>query len=125
MMKRHPTPMRCQRTAIPAALAFLGGAFLLSQGCAPRPEKMTAGKFPEQLVYVRSEDDIVNGGAIFTPPKNSAKPVAIIWIHGWGTNFYEPIYIAIGRVLAERGYTCITGTRAWEINGSAAAVIGV
>ncbi|MGO8699669.1 MAG: alpha/beta hydrolase [Limisphaerales bacterium] len=70
---------------------------------------MTAGKFPEQIVYVRSHDDIVSGGAIFTPPTDSAKPVAIIWIHGWGVNFYEPTSVAIGRALAERGYTCITG----------------
>lgn len=70
---------------------------------------MTAGKFPEEIVYVRSQDDIVSGGAIFTPPRNAAKPVAIIWIHGWGVNFYEPTYVAIGLALAERGYTCITG----------------
>jgi pimeloyl-ACP methyl ester carboxylesterase len=70
---------------------------------------MTAGKFPEEIVYVRSQDNIVSGGTIFTPPKDSAKPVAIIWIHGWGANFYQPTYVAIGRALSERGYTCITG----------------
>jgi len=70
---------------------------------------MTAGKFPEEIVYVRSQDGIVSGGAIFTPPRNSAKLVAIIWIHGWGVNFYEPTYVAIGRALAEGGYTCISG----------------
>jgi len=46
----------------------------------PRPERMTAGKFPEEIVYVRSRDNIVSGGAIFTAPKDSAKPVAIILI---------------------------------------------
>jgi pimeloyl-ACP methyl ester carboxylesterase len=107
-MIRHPTLMRCQRIAIAAVLALFGTAFLLWQGCAPRPEKMTAGKFPEQLVYVRSEDDIVNGGAIFTPPTNSAKPIAVVWIHGWGVNFYQPTYVQIGRELADRGYACIT-----------------
>ncbi len=75
----------------------------------PRPERMNAGKFPEQLVYVRTQDDIVNGGVVFTPPKDSAKPAAVIWIHGWGVNFYQPTYVGIGRALAERGYTCITG----------------
>ena len=78
MMIRHPAAMRCQRTMIAAVISFGGTAFLLWQGCAPRPEKMTAGKFPEQLVYVRSADDIVNGGAIFTLPTNSAKPIAVI-----------------------------------------------
>jgi pimeloyl-ACP methyl ester carboxylesterase len=70
---------------------------------------MSAGKFPEQLVYVRTGDDVVQGGVIFTPPKDLAKPVAIILIHGWGVNFYEPTYVAIGRALAERGYTSIAG----------------
>ena len=68
---------------------------------------MSAGKFPEQIVYVRSQDDIVSGGAVFTAPKDSAKPLAIILIHGWGVNFYEPTYVAVGRALAERGHTCI------------------
>jgi pimeloyl-ACP methyl ester carboxylesterase len=70
---------------------------------------MSAGKFPEQLVYVRTQDDILNSGVIFAAPKDSAKPVAIILIHGWGVNFYEPTYVATGRALAERGYTSIAG----------------
>lgn len=70
---------------------------------------MAAGKFPEQLVYVRTKDDIIDSGAIFTAPKDSAKPIAVIWIHGWGVNFYQPTYTAISRALAERGYTTITG----------------
>jgi pimeloyl-ACP methyl ester carboxylesterase len=92
-----------------AVFALLVTAFLLGRGRMPRPERMTAGKFPEEIVYVRSRDNIVSGGAIFTAPRDSAKPVAIIWIHGWGVNFYEPTYVAIGRALAECGYTCIAG----------------
>lgn len=59
-------------------------------------------------MYVRSSDDIINAGAIFAPLKSPAKPFAIIWVHGWGVNFYYPTYVTIGRALAERGYTCIT-----------------
>jgi pimeloyl-ACP methyl ester carboxylesterase len=99
---------RRQLTAIAALLALLGITFVLWQRYGPRAVTVTAGKFPEELVYVRSKDDIINGGAIFTPPKNSAKPIAVIWIHGWGVNFYYPTYVMIGRALAERGYTCIT-----------------
>lgn len=88
-------------------LALLGTAFLLWHRYAPRAITVTAGKFPEELVYVRTKDDIIDGGAIFTPPKDLAKPIAIIWIHGWGVNFYYPTYVMIGRALAERGYTCI------------------
>jgi pimeloyl-ACP methyl ester carboxylesterase len=92
-----------------AALVLVGTTFLLWRGRTPRPETMSAGKFPEQLVYVRSQDDVVSAGAIFAPAKGPAKPAAIVWIHGWGVNFYQPTYVGIGRALAERDYTCITG----------------
>jgi hypothetical protein len=48
--------------------------------------------FPEQFVYVRSDDDVVNGGAMFAPPEESANQIAVLWIHGWGANFYSPTY---------------------------------
>jgi pimeloyl-ACP methyl ester carboxylesterase len=95
--------------AIAVSVVLSGTAFLLWHGCAPGPVKLTPGKFPEELVYVQSKDHIPNGGVIFTPPKDSAKPIAVIWIHGWGVNFYQPTYVNIGRALAERGYTCIAG----------------
>ena len=85
------------------------GAVLAWQSYGPRTVTVSAGKFPEQLVYVRSSDDIINGGAMFTPPTASAKPIAVLWVHGWGTNFYSPTYAMIGRALAERGYTTIIG----------------
>ena len=72
------------------------------------PLTVTSGNFPEELVYVRSTDDIVNGGAMFRS-KTSAKSIAVIWVHGWGTNFYSPTYAMIGRALAARGYTTISG----------------
>jgi pimeloyl-ACP methyl ester carboxylesterase len=90
-----------------ATLSVVAAAAVVWQRVGPRTVTVTAGKFPEQLVYVRSADDIVSGGVLFTPPKDSAKPVLVIWIHGWGTNFYEPTYVMIGRSLAERGLTTI------------------
>lgn len=36
----------------------------------------------EQIVQVQAKDDIVDSGALFAPPKDVAKPVAVIWIHG-------------------------------------------
>jgi pimeloyl-ACP methyl ester carboxylesterase len=45
---------------------------------------------------------------VFAPPKGQAKPVAVIWLHGWGVNFYSPTYVMIGRALAERGLTTIS-----------------
>src|SRR5260370_12329220 len=97
------------RIAVVAVLLALSGTAFLLWRQMPRPEKMAPGKFPEQLVYARTNDDIVDSGAIFTAPKDSEKPIAVIWIHGWGVNFYQPTYGAIGRALAERGYTTIAG----------------
>jgi pimeloyl-ACP methyl ester carboxylesterase len=53
---------------------------------------------------------------MFTPPKESSKPVAIIWVRGWGANFYTPSYVGIGRALAERGFTTMSvNTRMHDI----------
>ena len=100
--------VRSGLTGIAAALVVLAIVFLIWQRLGPRPVTVTTGKFPEELIYVRSTDDVVNGGAMFTS-KTSAKPIAVIWIHGWGTNFYSPTYAMIGRALAARGYTTISG----------------
>jgi pimeloyl-ACP methyl ester carboxylesterase len=79
------------------------------------PENQKPGKFPEQIVYVRTSDDVVDAGVLFTSPTQS-KPLAIIWVHGWGTNFYNPSYIGIGRALAERGFPTISiNTRMHDI----------
>lgn len=115
---RMPHVVRTRRPIISmvAVLVLLVTTFLLWQRWAPRTTDVTAGKFPEELLYARSEDDIVNAGAIFAPPKASARPIAVIWVHGWGVNFYQPSYVMIGRALAERGYTCITAnTRMHDI----------
>lgn len=72
------------------------------------PENQKPGKFPEQLVYVRTADDVVEAGVLFTSPRQPSKPLAIIWVHGWGANFYTPSYVGIGRALAERGFPTIS-----------------
>jgi pimeloyl-ACP methyl ester carboxylesterase len=98
-----------QLITIIALLVVLITPFLLWQRYGPRRLTVTAGKFPEELIYVQAKDGILNGGVIFVAPKNAARPTAVIWIHGWGTNFYSPTYVNIGRALAARGYTCIIG----------------
>jgi pimeloyl-ACP methyl ester carboxylesterase len=100
---------RLQFAAILVVIALMGAAFLIGRKLALHPYHQKAGKFPEQLVYVHSKDDVVDAGALFAPPKDLAKPIAVIWIHGWGVNFYSPTYVGISRALANRGYTTITG----------------
>ena len=87
------------------ALVLLVLGFCLGKWFSRRD---SVGKYPEELVYARASDDVVNGGAFFIPPKGSAKPVAVIWVHGWGVNFYSPTYVRVGRALADLGYPCVT-----------------
>ncbi len=71
---------------------------------------------PEQIVFVNSNDDILNAGVIFSAKKEMAKSIAVILVHGWGVNFYSPTYISIGRSLSEKGYTCVVvNTRMHDI----------
>jgi pimeloyl-ACP methyl ester carboxylesterase len=91
----------------------------------PRPITVTAGQYPEELVYARSTDDVINGGTFFSTSKRSAQGVAVIWVHGWGTNFYYPTYTMIGRALAARGLTTISvNTRMHDLGTSAAHRMG-
>lgn len=100
--------------------ALLGGDYLIRQRLAPRPENQSPGKFPEQLVFARSGDDVVSGGVLFNVSKEVAKPLAVIWVHGWGVNFYLPSYVGIGRALAGRGFTTISAnTRMHDIGNVA------
>jgi dienelactone hydrolase len=104
--------------AVVATLAalVLACATLLLWRSAPRRLTVTSGQFAEELVYVRSSDDVVNGGVMFRPAANAAKPVVVVWMHGWGVNFYSPTYVNIGRRLAERGVTTVViNTRMHDI----------
>jgi pimeloyl-ACP methyl ester carboxylesterase len=92
------------------------GAFIAGSRIRVHPENQNPGKFPEQLVYVRSVDDVINSGVLFTSQTQPSKPLAIIWVHGWGANFYTPSYVGIGRALAERGFPAISvNTRMHDI----------
>ena len=92
--------------AIGVLLALAGTVFRAGQvrvnGATEQPRKVT-----EELVHVRTSDGILNGGAVVAPRDQSAKPVAVIWIHGSTANFYEPTYVGIARELAARRFTTI------------------
>ena len=70
--------------------------------------KFPPATLPEEVVYAASEDSVINTGLLFHPKRESTKALAIIWVHGWGVNFYSPSYILIGRAFGEKGYTCIS-----------------
>ena len=119
------TAPKLARLAAVVLLLGVVGAIVAWQSLRPRPIVVSAGKFPEELVYVRAEDDVINGGAFFRPPKDVAKPIAVIWIHGWGVNFYYPTYTMIGRHLAEQGLaTFVVNTRMHDIGTVAGYRLG-
>jgi len=91
-----------------ATTVLLTTVFLAWPPTIPGADKETPAKFTEELVQVRTSDGFTQGGAIFAVPKESAKPLAVIWVHGSGVNFYYPTYVKICRALAERGYACIS-----------------
>ncbi len=100
--------MRIQMPVL-AAVAMLCAALSIGRSSAAQANDHVAGEFTERIVQVETNDDIPDSGALFTPPKNATKPIAVIWIHGAGTNFYSPTYLAISRALAKRSFTVITG----------------
>jgi pimeloyl-ACP methyl ester carboxylesterase len=98
---------------IAIALALLAFGIFLGKWLFRRD---SVGKYPEELVFARASDDILNGGAFFIPPKETTKHIAVIWVHGWGVNFYSPTYVRIGRALADLEYPCVTvNTRMHDI----------
>lgn len=95
-------------------------AALVWQTFRPRPLAVEPGRFPEVLVHARASDGVVNGGAMFMPPNERSRPIAVVWVHGWGTNFYDPAYARIGRALADRGVTMFAvNTRMHDLGTSA------
>ena len=109
------------RRPLALTATLLAASLFSSCGKWSRPEAIDPAKSPEQIVFARSQDGIVSSGVLFSPPHDSAKPLAIIWIHGWGVNFYEPSYIAIGRALAQQGYTVIDANTRMHDLGNVAA----
>lgn len=101
MMIRAWRTRRVARRAMAAtALVCLGSMPLVAQ-----TEKRAA----EELVYVKTDDDVTNAGAVVSPVHRSARSVAVVWVHGSTANFYEPSYVTIARELAARGLTTFLG----------------
>lgn len=117
-MTNASRPWRRALVSVLLLACLVGATWVWSR--RPRPVTVTAGQFPEQLVYARSSDDVVNGGVYFSESPRTAQAVVVIWVHGWGTNFYYPTYTMIGRSLAARGLPTISvNTRMHDLGTSA------
>jgi pimeloyl-ACP methyl ester carboxylesterase len=108
---------RCLAVAAVVPALFAGRQNLAAQ--QPTPRRVT-----EALVQARADDGILNGGAMFMPANDSANPVAVIWVHGNGVNFYSPTYVTIGRELAMRGFATITANTRMHDLGNVAGFRG-
>lgn len=63
----------------------------------------------EELVFTQSDDGVELDGAVFRPTGGETKPLAVVWVHGLTGHFNERYIVAIGRDLARRGFTVVTG----------------
>jgi pimeloyl-ACP methyl ester carboxylesterase len=108
-MVLHNLKTPIQMAARATAVAMLCAALSIGQSVAAQANDRKGGEIKERIVQVQSKDDVADAGALFTPPKDIAKPIAVIWIHGATVNFYSPTCLTISRGLTKRGYTVITG----------------
>jgi pimeloyl-ACP methyl ester carboxylesterase len=72
----------------------------------------------ERLVSTVTDDGYVLEGAQFTPAENASDGTVVVWMHGFTGRFYEQHTVAIGRRLADRGYTFVTGNNRGHDNGA-------
>ena len=75
---------------------------------AVRESGMPPLPYHEQVVHAVAEDGISNVGVLIQPVGRSPKSMAVIWLHGWGVNFYFPSYLTVGREMAKRGYSFLS-----------------
>lgn len=102
---------------ITSGLIVVFVVFLFGRFMSPYRELIPSGD--ELLVYNESSDAVVNGGMLFLPKAEATKGCVVLWIHGWGTNFYDPTYTKIAREIALNGHTVISAnTRMHDLGTS-------
>jgi dienelactone hydrolase len=84
-------------------------------------EQEGAKEYTEELAFVDREDGVGLEGAIIRPAGGLTKSIAIIWIHGNTSRFYDQPYLEVGREMAALGYTFITS----NTHGAEESPVGV
>jgi pimeloyl-ACP methyl ester carboxylesterase len=76
-----------------------------------------ARQHTEEIVVAETDDGLRLAGALIRLVEAPAKPIAIVWIHGFNASFYLPLtQLVAGRDLAGRGYTFLSGnTRGHDV----------
>jgi|SRR5579859_5138459 len=62
----------------------------------------------EALGAAHTADGLQLDGLLIQPPDCLGKP-ALVWVHGFGANFYHPAYRKLGAAVAELGYAVVIG----------------
>lgn len=65
--------------------------------------------YTEEIVWAETEDGLRQEGAVIRPAGGETRPIPVVWIHGLTGRFSERHAILIGRTLAARGHTFVTG----------------
>lgn len=100
-----------RRSFLNMTSAMAAGLVMAPQGASARkpasPDTETRTK--EEIVAVKTADDIDQSGLLVCPATEPAKPTAVVWVHGATANFYYPTYVAIARAMASLGYRFFLG----------------
>jgi pimeloyl-ACP methyl ester carboxylesterase len=62
----------------------------------------------EEIVWTETDDAIIHDGLVMRPT-GSSTGTTVVWMHGYTGNFSEQHQTRIGRYLAERGHTFVSG----------------
>jgi pimeloyl-ACP methyl ester carboxylesterase len=74
------------------------------------------GAYSEQIVFTPSEDRRVQAGVLIRPTQGAVRPIGIVCIHGAPGFFYNPLFVYLGRALAQQGYRFVSGhTRGHDV----------
>ncbi len=65
--------------------------------------------YEEELVSIQAEDGLPLDGAVIRPTGRRSHAVPLVYVHGLSFRFYAREILAIGRVVAGRGHTFVTG----------------
>ncbi len=80
---------------------------------------MGAPQVTEEVVQAESEDGITHAGILIRPVGRAARPLPLVWTHGFIGRFYETHSLAIGRLLAEQGFLFVSGNNRGHDIGAA------
>jgi pimeloyl-ACP methyl ester carboxylesterase len=70
----------------------------------------------EQIVFTPSEDQRTQAGVLIRPTQGAVRRIGIVCIHAAAAAFYTPLYVYLGRALAQHGYVFVSGnTRGHDV----------